>query len=38
MRWWHELKYLIRKLNRRRSEHEVEEEIQSHLEIETREK
>ncbi len=28
MRWWHELKYLIRKLNRRRSEHEVEEEIQ----------
>jgi putative ABC transport system permease protein len=38
MRWWHELKYLIRKLNRRRSEHEVEEEIQSHLEIETSEK
>jgi putative ABC transport system permease protein len=38
MRWWHELKYLIRKLNRRRSEHEVEEEIQSHLEIETLEK
>jgi predicted permease len=37
MRWWHELKYLIRKLNRRRSEHEVEEEIQSHLESETRE-
>ena len=38
MRWWHELKYLIRRLNRRRFEHEMEEEIQSHLEIETREK
>jgi putative ABC transport system permease protein len=38
MRWWYELKYLIRKLNRRRSEHEVEEEIQFHLEIETRER
>jgi putative ABC transport system permease protein len=38
MRWWHELKYLIRKLNRRRAEQEAEEEIQTHLEIETLEK
>jgi putative ABC transport system permease protein len=37
MRWWHELKYLIRRLNRRRSEQETEEEIQTHLELETRE-
>jgi putative ABC transport system permease protein len=37
MRWWHELKYLIRRLNRRRSEQEAEEEIQTHLELETRE-
>jgi putative ABC transport system permease protein len=38
MRWWHELKYLIRRLNRRRSEQEAEEEIQIHLELETSEK
>jgi putative ABC transport system permease protein len=38
MRWWHEIKYFIRRLNRRRSEQEVEEEIRTHLEIETREK
>src|SRR5262249_590935 len=38
MRWWSELKYLIRKLNRGRSEQEAEEEIQTHLELETREK
>jgi putative ABC transport system permease protein len=37
MRWWHELKYLVRRLNRRRSEHEMEEEIQTHLELETSE-
>src|SRR5262245_32609280 len=38
MRWWHELKYLTRKLNRRRADQEAEEEIRSHLEMETREK
>src|SRR5262249_17746174 len=38
MRWWSELKYLIRKLNRGRSEQEAEEEIQTHLELETNEK
>ena len=38
MRWWHELRYLVQKLNRRRAEEEVEEEIQSHLEMEAREK
>jgi predicted permease len=38
MRWWHELKYLIRKLNRRRAEQEAEEEIRIHLEMEAREK
>jgi putative ABC transport system permease protein len=37
MRWWHELKYLVQKLNRRRAEQEAEEEIQTHLELETRE-
>jgi hypothetical protein len=38
MRWWYELKYIMRKLNRRRAEQEAEEEIQTHLELETREK
>jgi hypothetical protein len=38
MRWWYELKYLMRKLNRRRAEQESEEEIRTHLEFETREK
>jgi predicted permease len=38
MRWWHELKYLIRKLNRRRAEQEAEEEIRTHLDLDTREK
>ncbi len=38
MRWWYELKYIMQKLNRRRSEQETEEEIQTHLELETREK
>ncbi|HKX28189.1 MAG TPA: hypothetical protein VJ302_10875 [Blastocatellia bacterium] len=37
MSWWHELKYLIRKLDRRRAEREPEEEIRTHLELETRE-
>ena len=27
MRWWNELKYLVRKLNRRRAERELEGEI-----------
>ena len=35
MRWWHELRYLWRKLNRQRAEQEMEEEIRSHLELET---
>ncbi|MCI0721657.1 MAG: ABC transporter permease [Acidobacteria bacterium] len=38
MRWWHELKYVMRKLDRRGAEQEADEEIQSHLELETREK
>src|SRR5262249_14591136 len=38
MRWWSELKYLVRKLNRRRAEREAEEEIQNHLDLEAREK
>jgi putative ABC transport system permease protein len=37
MRWWHELKYLVRKLNRRRAEQEAEEEIHTHLALEARE-
>ncbi|HKX32371.1 MAG TPA: ABC transporter permease [Blastocatellia bacterium] len=37
MRWWHELRYLMRKLNRRRAERDAEEEIRTHLELETRE-
>jgi macrolide transport system ATP-binding/permease protein len=38
MSWWNELNYLIRKLNRRRAEHELEEEIHTHLEMEAQEK
>jgi putative ABC transport system permease protein len=38
VRWWNEFKDLIRKLNRRRAERELEEEIRAHLELETREK
>jgi predicted permease len=37
MRWWHELKYLIRKLNRRRADRELEEEMRTHLELEAEE-
>jgi predicted permease len=37
MRWWYELKYIMRKLNRRQAEQESEEEIRTHLELETRE-
>jgi predicted permease len=38
MNRWYELKYLIRKFNRRRAEHELEEEIHTHLEMEAQEK
>jgi putative ABC transport system permease protein len=38
MRWWHELKYFARKLNRKRADQELEEEIQTHLELETQER
>jgi putative ABC transport system permease protein len=38
MRWWSELKYLAGKLNRRRAERELQEEIDAHLEMETKEK
>jgi putative ABC transport system permease protein len=38
MKGWHELKFLVRKLNRGRAERELEEEIQTHLELETEEK
>jgi predicted permease len=37
MRWWYELKYFMRKLNRRQAEQEAKEEIQTHLELETHE-
>jgi putative ABC transport system permease protein len=37
MRWWHELKYLIRKLDRNRAEKELEDEIRTHLEMEAQE-
>jgi predicted permease len=38
MRLWSELKYLVRKLNRRRADQELEEEIRAHLEMETQDK
>src|SRR5262245_65443538 len=38
MSWWSELKYFIRKFNQRHAEQELEEEISTHLELETREK
>lgn len=38
MRWWSELKYVVRKLDRRRAERELQEEIDAHLEMETWEK
>ncbi len=38
MSLWIELKYLVRKLNRNRADEELEEEIRTHLELETREK
>src|SRR5215475_13151407 len=38
MRWWNEMKYLFRKLNRKRADLELEEEFRTHLELETLEK
>jgi macrolide transport system ATP-binding/permease protein len=38
MRWWNELKFIIRKLNRRRAAAELEAEIRTHLELETNER
>src|SRR5215510_6828226 len=38
MRWWSELKYVVKKLNRRRAKRELQEEIDAHLEMETQEK
>jgi predicted permease len=35
MRWWHEFIYVVRQLNRRRAEDELDEEIRAHLELET---
>jgi hypothetical protein len=37
MPWWYELKFPVRKLNRRRAEKELEEEIRVHLRLETQE-
>jgi hypothetical protein len=37
MRWWQELKFLVRKLNRRRAEQELDEEISTHLQMEIQE-
>jgi predicted permease len=38
MRFWHEFIYLLRKLNRRRAEDDLEEEIRTHLELEAEER
>src|SRR5262245_28501518 len=38
MRWWSELKYVVKKLNRRRAERELQEELAAHLDMETQEK
>jgi predicted permease len=35
MSWWHEFSYVVRQINRRRAEVELEEEIRTHLELET---
>jgi predicted permease len=34
MRWWHELRYLLRHLARNRSDDDLNEEIRTHLELE----
>lgn len=38
MQLWSELKYVVKKLNRRRAERELQEEVDAHLEMETQEK
>jgi hypothetical protein len=38
MKRWAELKYLMRRMNRRNAEQELEQEIRAHLELETQEK
>src|SRR5689334_259344 len=35
MGWWQEIRYVMRRLDRRRAEAELEEEIRTHLELET---
>src|SRR5215213_6364787 len=35
MGWWQEISYVTRRLDRRRAEAELEEEIRTHLELET---
>ena len=35
MGWWQEIRYVTRRLDRRRAEAELEEEIRTHLELET---
>lgn len=35
MRWWQEVRYILHRLNRGRAEAELEEEIRTHLELET---
>jgi putative ABC transport system permease protein len=37
MRWWYELKFFVRKLNRKRADQVLEEEIQTHLQLEIQE-
>jgi putative ABC transport system permease protein len=36
MRWWHQIVYFVRRLDRKRAERELDEEIRTHLEMETR--
>ena len=38
MSWWHKLQYLVSRLDRTRAERDLEEEIATHLEIETEER
>jgi putative ABC transport system permease protein len=35
MAWWSEVAYFLRRLNRRRAERELDEEVRTHLELET---
>src|SRR5581483_5828107 len=34
MGWWHQLRYILRKLDRNRADRELDEEIRAHLEME----